>query len=65
MERIFLWLFGVTEAEGSQNWSIEFLNPVAGWLLVMIVIPIGCFLLFCQFTRRTRGAWRDWKSLEM
>ncbi|MBW1801650.1 MAG: TRAP transporter small permease [Deltaproteobacteria bacterium] len=33
--------------------------------LVMIVIPLGCFLLFCQFIRRTRGAWRDWKSLEM
>jgi len=33
--------------------------------LVMIVIPLGCFLLFCQFVRRTRGAWRNWKSLDM
>ena len=33
--------------------------------LVMIVIPLGCFLLFCQFIRRIRGAWTDWKSLEL
>ncbi len=25
--------------------------------IVMIVIPIGCFLLFCQFLRRFRFAW--------
>ena len=33
--------------------------------LVMIVIPLGCFLLLCQFIRRIRTAWYDWKSLEL
>ncbi|MFH1124000.1 MAG: TRAP transporter small permease [Pseudomonadota bacterium] len=32
--------------------------------LVMIVIPIGCFLLSCQFLRRIRGAWAAWKTSE-
>lgn len=31
--------------------------------LVMIVIPLGCFLLFCQFIRRIRAAWCDWRLL--
>ena len=32
--------------------------------LVMMVIPIGFFLLFCQFIRRTRAAWDGWKALK-
>lgn len=32
--------------------------------LVMMVIPIGCFLLFGQFIRRTRDAWHGWNVLK-
>jgi hypothetical protein len=56
IERAVLWLFGFGQGDlgDSSRWSLEFMNPIAGWILFMLIIPAVGYYAWTLY-RREQG----------